>query len=43
VAPHERGAGLTHVVLRAGDHIRHVDGRSADDYAVVAEAGGGLE
>jgi hypothetical protein len=41
VAPHERGDGLTHVVLRAGDYVRHVDERFADDYALVAEANPG--
>jgi hypothetical protein len=37
VAPHERGDGLARVVLRAGDHVRHVDERFADDYALVEE------
>ena len=41
MAPHEGGDGLTHVVLRAGDYIRHVDERFADDYALVAEADAG--
>ncbi len=32
------GDGLTHVVLRAGDYVRHVDERVADNYALVEEA-----
>jgi hypothetical protein len=33
VEAHEGGDGLVHVVLRAGDYVRHVDER----YALVAE------
>ena len=36
VAPHERGDGLTHVVLRTDDYVRHVDERFADHCALVA-------
>jgi ketosteroid isomerase-like protein len=43
VASHERGDALTHVVLRAGDHIRHVDERFAEDCALVAETDAGAE
>jgi hypothetical protein len=37
VGAHGRGDGLSHVVLRAGDYVRHVDERFADDYALVEE------
>ena len=40
MAPHQRGDGLARVVLRAGDHVRHVDERFADDYALVEEMEG---
>jgi len=42
VAPHERGDGLTDVVLRAGDYIRHVDERLADE-SLWWRAGAGAE
>jgi hypothetical protein len=35
VAPHGQRDGPDHVVLRAGDHVRHVDGHFADDYVLV--------
>jgi hypothetical protein len=40
-AAHGRGDSLTHVVLRAGDYVRHVDERFADDYALAAETSTG--
>jgi hypothetical protein len=43
VAPHERGDGLTRVVLRAGDNVRHVDERFADDYALIDETDSGTQ
>lgn len=30
-APRERGDGMSHIVLRAGDYVRHVDERFTDD------------
>jgi ketosteroid isomerase-like protein len=41
VAPHERGDGLARVVLRAGDHVRQVDERFANDYGLVEETDSG--
>lgn len=41
VAPHQRGDGLARVLLRAGDHVRHVDERFADDSALVEETDSG--
>ena len=37
VPPHQRGDGLARVVLRSGDHVRHVDERLTDSYALVEE------
>jgi hypothetical protein len=43
MVPHERGDGLSQVVLRAGDHVRQVDERFADDYALVEETDSGTQ